>query len=598
MRFTRLLIALPAMLLPLAAAQADGSKTHAVSATPTVLDQNWTAADRDAFYWTSQGSRIMRWDWFKALERPDSQEKFLADDLARFHYLPDHASASNPAGLPVGFTLDKGATNTFVGMTCAACHTNQIEYKGASIRIDGAPANSDFQGFLEELVASLEKTAYDPDKFDRFAREVLGKKYGPQRKAALQQQFQAFTTEFATFMKASLPARHWGPARLDAFGMIFNRLTGLDLNVPKNVVPANAPVSYPFLWNAHQQDAVQWNLSAPGGDNIKALARNTGEVIGVFAKLNICRAGKNAHGERCSDKPLKNLASSLLQDIAFYDSSASIAGLQKLEDKIAKLTPPDWPTKVFGPVNVAQAEKGRVLFEEACAACHNMSQANLSQKVWKVTPAVKINTDPVAYQNALRTVKTGILEGTRTITLGRMKAEEPAVTVLSNAVIGTMLDGLIYPKGGRPDLGDLFKGDAKAAEKALVAKLEGKSNVVADKVGNAFAAVDTTSDDLPAYEARPLMGIWATAPYLHNGSVRNLWELLKPSARPATFKVAPHSFDPKTVGIATDPAHGWVFDTSLPGNSNKGHDTYDKRADGTPMTDADLWAIVEYMKTL
>ena len=55
-----------------------------------------------------------------------------------------------------------------------------------------------------------------------------------------------------------------------------------------------------------------------------------------------------------------------------------------------------------------------------------------------------------------------------------------------------------------------------------------------------------------AYEARVLQGIWATAPYLHNGSVPSLTELLKPAAqRVKQFKLGP-AYDPDTVGLAVD----------------------------------------------
>ena len=47
-------------------------------------------------------------------------------------------------------------------------------------------------------------------------------------------------TRFNTFMAASLPDPAWGPGRLDAFGMIFNRVSGLDLQYPPNVTKADA----------------------------------------------------------------------------------------------------------------------------------------------------------------------------------------------------------------------------------------------------------------------------------------------------------------------------------------------------------------------
>ena len=101
-----------------------------------------------------------------------------------------------------------------------------------------------------------------------------------------------------------------------------------------------------------------------------------------------------------------------------------------------------------------------------------------------------------------------------------------------------------------------------------------------------------------AYEARVLYGIWAAAPYLHNGSVPNLWELLKPAKdRISTFMVGSRIFDPKNVGFVTDqtPYKSGAFVTdpsNANGNGNGGHEY------GTGLTDDERWAIIEYLKTL
>lgn len=81
----------------------------------------------------------------------------------------------------------------------------------------------------------------------------------------------------------------------------------------------------------------------------------------------------------------------------------------------------------------------------------------------------------------------------------------------------------------------------------------------------------------PLYEARPLDGIWATAPFLHNGSVPNLWALLSPvEQRPDTFCLGGWEFDPKLVGYSTDCVDGaFELDTSLAGNRNSGHEFND-----------------------
>src|SRR3954453_8304700 len=78
------------------------------------------------------------------------------------------------------------------------------------------------------------------------------------------------------------------------------------------------------------------------------------------------------------------------------------------------------------------------------------------------------------------------------------------------------------------------------------------------------------------YKARPLNGIWAVAPYLHNGSVPNLYTLLSPQERPGKFWLGSRDFDPVKVGY--NPAElkgGYEFDVTKPGNSNCGHEFQD-----------------------
>ena len=98
------------------------------------------------------------------------------------------------------------------------------------------------------------------------------------------------------------------------------------------------------------------------------------------------------------------------------------------------------------------------------------------------------------------------------------------------------------------------------------------------------------------YKARPLNGIWASAPYLHNGSIPNLDELLKkPHQRSqAVFKVGSRNFDPVKVGFQADRRE--TFDPQLKGNLNVGHDY--GHDDGTPFTDDERKFLIEYMNSL
>jgi mono/diheme cytochrome c family protein len=100
------------------------------------------------------------------------------------------------------------------------------------------------------------------------------------------------------------------------------------------------------------------------------------------------------------------------------------------------------------------------------------------------------------------------------------------------------------------------------------------------------------------YANQPLDGIWARAPYLHNGSVPTLRDLLEPpDDRPKVFYRGDDLYDQRKVGFAyaTPEAGGrrlFQFDTSIPGNGNGGHEY------GTQLSDDDKAALVEYLKTL
>ena len=97
-----------------------------------------------------------------------------------------------------------------------------------------------------------------------------------------------------------------------------------------------------------------------------------------------------------------------------------------------------------------------------------------------------------------------------------------------------------------------------------------------------------------------LHGIWATAPYLHNGSVPNLWELLlPPEQRSPSFMVGSRKYDAEKVGYVTTESP--FKDGTLvvgagaqPGNSNAGHE-YPKDKD---LTDDERKALLEYLKQL
>jgi mono/diheme cytochrome c family protein len=99
------------------------------------------------------------------------------------------------------------------------------------------------------------------------------------------------------------------------------------------------------------------------------------------------------------------------------------------------------------------------------------------------------------------------------------------------------------------------------------------------------------------YVAVPLDAVWIRAPYLHNGSVPSLVDLLAPAAdRPKLFYRGYDVYDPEKVGfISSGPEaerYGFRYDTTKPGNSNQGHEW------GTTLPAQDKKALLEFLKTL
>lgn len=125
-----------------------------------------------------------------------------------------------------------------------------------------------------------------------------------------------------------------------------------------------------------------------------------------------------------------------------------------------------------------------------------------------------------------------------------------------------------------------------------------------------FGALDLPQQPL-AYKARPLAGIWATPPFLHNGSVPSIYQLLSPvSERQKRFFVGRREFNPSVLGYDTTPKSksGFWFDTSIAGNTNVGHEFRAGYVDykpgnppqfgviGPELTSDERWELIEYLK--
>ncbi len=550
--------------------------------------EQWSAADRQTYYFTPQGTQVkgLRYDWFKELELPFSEQRFAAPEyLARFGFLIDpeqKATPNNPANLPVGFARHQnpGSQDEFLDITCAACHTGELRFNGQAVRIDGGSAQHVLPSsvptlrggsFGQALVASLVSTYYNPWKFERFARNVLGEDYDTRR----QQLRQDFKASLNTFVKVAWNDTHRGlypteegPGRTDAFGRIANASFG-DAISPDNYRVADAPVDYPQLWDMWTFDWVQWNGSAQ-----QPMARNIGEALGVGATLDFF----DANGQ-----PLKGDER--------YPSSVRLRDLHQIEQTLQRLKPPAWPEALLGAVDKPLAVKGRELFSENCAGCHVPRSVQTNGR-WvqhlKMLPVDYIGTDPGAANNIadhrfdLSALQWDPAELAKLdVQLQPPPAEPLDMSKLSSA------KGLAYVTA--------FVGNRAYRE----AKIPEAERPEMDGFGLPIGV-----RELRAYKARPLAGVWATAPFLHNGSVPSLYQLLSPQdERATTFFKGTFEYDPRHLGYRTEAfTNGFKFDTRITGNHNSGHEFRAGKLGngviGRLLQPQERWALLEYLKVL
>ena len=510
-------------------------------------DSNW-------FYWTTQGSQLLPYAFFLALEQPNERTLFRdRRNMLKYRFLPERPSKANPDGLPVGLVADPDSTlpqgliadRGSLGLTCAGCHTTQINYKGTGMRIDGAPAMGDVAGFLTELTAALEATEKEDAKFERFAAKLLGNGASAEKKASLRAALHASARQHSSYDKLNHSDVAEGFGRLDAFGRIFN--TALTLVEPPNRVKANAPVRFPEIWNATRQDFVQWTGVSPNR-KLGPLMRNVGQLVGVFATID------PGH-----PPPSRG-----------YASSVRLSNLRKLEDRLKTLKSPAWPEDVLPPINRELAAAGRSVFVRNCRGCHHDVARSGHRIVTTRVPISKVKTDSLAAENLMNARgKTGFLEGTRQYVYfgSRIGSVDSAYHITANTVVHVLLGKVAPHTHDKP------------------------SRRIADEGAEAY---QSKYEPQLQYKAPPLNGVWAAGPYLHNGSVPNIYEvLLPPDQRSRKFSVGRREFDPVKVGFVSEPGDGpFLFDTSRKGNRNTGHPF------GAHLTDAERWQVIEYLKTI
>jgi hypothetical protein len=660
-RIGAVLDGLTAPQLPVLTASA---KTEAVR-----LDQNWPLELSQQFHSISQGTRTLPipLSWLLALEAPHRAlvgvpflraGRFMDDDyILRFGFIKASRNSHNPHGLPVGFATTPGQnlpgvtySTEAVGFTCAACHTGQLTYGGKRYIVDGGPAPTDLGQLVKALGAALGQTAISAKlpffngRFERFAKAVLGDSFSYQREVELQDELDAVVAVLAAQQNDVDVVE--GFSRLDALNRIGNQVFAIDSRRPQNYAAINAPVNYPPVWTSGWFEWVQYDGSIMG-----PLIRNTGEAIGVNA--NIALTAPIEEGRFGSSVPIPNLA--WIEKI--------LAGPPPLPAKSFQgLRAPRWPNS-FPKIDMERAKEGRALYNNHCQRCH--LPALDSEEIWSqfaqfdyydqagklrrtrdsllkinTIPLSRIGTDPgQANVLVLRTVDTAGNAG------GPFNTHTPGMGLDATVCIGdpqpepSATAGSPTPAAGEgPPKPTVRWVTAPVTDSRTLSFAKALAGLI-QEVNDGWFAQNPGFEALRArhqehrpnciragagYRARPLNGMWATAPFLHNGSVPTVYDLLSPVAdRPELVQLGGTEFDPVHLGIAQDREllerarqrrderyiDGYfILDTKLRGNLNTGHEFSDQWKEAQPksapmgvigprLTEQQRLSLIEFLKT-
>ena len=566
------------------------------------LDQGISKEKLSWYYHADQGTRTFGfpYEWFMALEQPTIPWLILnkVDDfsetayLDRYGFIPDTVIPGKKA-LPIGFAkggpmLDpSGApwknprtkeTMNGIGLTCAACHTGRFTYKDTAVVIDGGPALTSLFTMKQGMGVSLLLTRFIPTRFNRFAENILGPDSTVADREALKDQLSQVLKQYgevqALEKRVASQSILEGYGRLDALNRIGNQVFSIDLKKPENYAGSSAPVHYPRIWNTPWFDWVQYN-----GSIMQPMVRNAGESLGVSAELNLT-------------DPSKGLYKSSVEVQSLFEMEQMIKGEAppNAKDGFSGLRSPKWPNDILPPIDQKLAAQGGELYKTHCQECHRppVSSAafyDFDNKDWwtrneageqvlklENIPISHIGTDPAqAADMSSRTVAVPAHLGIKSSSFAFALGE----------VVQKTVDYVFDQK--KPPVSE---ADRKKIDGHMPNHLRGEL----------------------AYKVRPLNGVWATPPYLHNGSVPTVEALLgPPEDRPKKFYLGNREYDPVNLGYKFDKIdNGFEFDTTIRGNWNTGHEfrkDYSKEKEikgviGPALSPGDRKALIEYLKTL
>ena len=591
-----------------------------VSPTPIEVDVGLTHAEAEELWYISHRGVLVDIPLLKALKDKDTGDSVL-DSMHRFGFLPAPASHKNPFGLPIGLVLEEmepgqETSVPFAGLNCSACHTSEMSVAGQAYRVDGGSNLIELEGWLLHVFESGQHAATNPFRLMgfvwRYMREVKRARaiMDNRDEKGLREQFPLMPLDNdgggrEALLQAVLKSGAVQPElNDDDLQREWDRLAADPSSVPMEpfvLAEPDADAEFERVLAGSDDDLLTLQREKGGGRG-DPLALRRGDMLRYLRLLyqrtayayrayrlvggspvagpgrddpwNLIRANLLKDKDVVLDTPVnvpplfnlgkyekfhidgntntiieRNLAPGIAFGAKLYpdgSTNLNIRNIHRTEQLYSKTHAPKWP---FGNLDADKVARGKEIFYgrnwryaggvSTCAGCHE-KEYNGNYDI------AAIGTERKRY----------------------------------DSFVGVISNGKTFA-----DQMDRLARSIKLAsfQRANIPKREWSQWVPANP--------DWMEND--GYLARSLRGIWATPPYLHNGSVMNLYELLLPvDQRRQRFNLGSREYDTRHVGYKDQPGEiPYILDTTEEGNSNAGHEF------GAEPNEDERWALVEYLKS-
>ena len=495
----------------------------------------WTSDDMSFFLHGSMSTEVVPEVVLRTFMRiyPDL---FPTSDLTYLGLIPDPQF-----GWPIGFSKKPVAHLgglSSIGINCAACHVTEIipPVSGSNIRVLGVTSHFDAEAFLGSVIVATFRTE-DPANMKRFLSAYLGET-DPKSNAKTQDQLATQWDEQQSNILATLTADPAGTNGL-AHGTL-NDIRSKDLRLDHQVLTAGtdlANISYTMLKLFHNMRACLHFPDVPPGTLPPPSGPGRNDAFGLLSA--------SLFGIPQPPAPVKY---GLVWNVdhrpfVHWDGNTRSPLGRNILASLGLGAP---------LINGPEGELDLALVKR---------QTDISEKIRP--PRYPFIIDQAAATRGAAHYQALCAEC--------HDGEQTDARLYSPAQVGTDPQRAIGFTQQQADLFNKFFADLK--------------------IDGYTAPTNPPIRSTGKYISPNLDGVWARSPYLHNGSVRTMQELLmKPADRAKTFHRGSRAYDATTMGYLD--GGSFQFDTTVPGNSNSGHDY------GSELSPDQKRDLIEYLKTL